>query len=196
MNDENEPSKPGLLYWLGIAVMLMLLLILCMVPVILIGMAFRPNVVIHFHSASASGSATPSHALPNPDVAPSPDLSGLRNVAEKAASNILPEPEPNLLNSSLLELKIRVPLHTSDSLQKARNEVLHILANNHKQFLETDNSNATQLIVTLKESDWNALVAQFGNLAIKDGYALSGVGEGIKSTGTQDVVGEIEIFIK
>jgi len=185
MNDEKLPPKPGLLYWLGIAIMIMLLVILCMVPVILIGMAFRPDHAA-FHSQTS----------PHQETAPSPDLSGLRAVAEKAASNILPEPAHDSLNSSLLELRIRILSSSPDLIQKAKKEVFHILAINQQHYLETDDKDATQLIVTLKGNEWSVLVDQLRSRAENGGYIVASSSEEPISEGRQDVVGKIEIFTK
>jgi hypothetical protein len=188
-----EPKRPGKLYWMGIGLMVMLLIILCMVPVALFAMAFK-GTGIFGHGASkemkvsAAGQNGEVQNVPrNQEVQ---DLSALRAVAEKAASNLLPEPHSSSLNSALEELQIRV---RPESMQKARHFMLHILSRNHLQYLETVDQHEIHLIVTLKGNEWASLAAEINQAGEKEGFETAMPGHGFPAGEKDVVVAEIQI---
>lgn len=184
MSDEENSKKSGISSILLIGVLLVILLAFFMVPFASIGLALKKSGALGQQAAQADGQKTDAKQIP--------DLSGLRAVVEKAASNALDQPK-FIPGKDGFQIQV-VPPATLDT---ASSKVKDVLTKNNFQFVEAYDHELIRIIVLLKSSEWPELVRLLGEATDLYGFEYRGPSETkTTSKGSDTTIARIEITRK
>lgn len=188
MSDEKNSKKSGTSTILLIGVLLVILLAFFMVPFAAIGLALKKSGALGQQAAREAAQADGQKT----DAKQIPDLSGLRAVVEKAASNALAQPK-FIQGKDGFQIQV-VPPATLDT---ASSKVKDVLTKNHFQFVEAYDHELIRIIVILKSSEWPELVRLLGEATDLYGFEYRGPSETkTTSKGSDTTVARIEITRK
>ncbi len=181
MSTDEDTKKSGLNYVLLIGVLLVVVVSLLMVPFAAIGLAIKKSGLLGPKAAQeALASEKPQ------DV----DFSGLRASVEKAAANLIKDPNLKTITEFI---KIESP---ADKIQKTKLGVSDVLTQGHHQFVEAVDPEQIRIIVILKSKDWSALATQLMDAADMEGFVYRGPSSTATAGNIDTVIAEIEIVKK